>query len=103
MYRMTVIYDHPDDPEAFLRHYREVHAVLTSKMPKLRSYQWGVCEMPDGSTPPHFVVATLDWASKDDALAAMQSPEGQAGAADLGGFTEPDKVRLVFSELTDAV
>ncbi|MDI2031976.1 EthD family reductase [Saccharopolyspora sp. TS4A08] len=103
MYRLTVIYDHPADPDAFLRHYRDVHAVLASKMPRLQSYEWGVCEMPDGSAPPHFVVATLDWASKDDAMAALQSPEGQAGTADLGNFTEPDQVRLFFQELTEAV
>lgn len=103
MYRLTVTYDHPDDPEQFLQHYRDVHAVLASKMPKLQSYDWGLCEMPDGSTPPHFLIAVLDWESKEHALAALQSPEGQAGTTDISNFTTPDKVSLSFAEITKQV
>ncbi|MFF5992420.1 EthD family reductase [Prauserella flavalba] len=103
MYRLTAAYLHPENPEAFLKHYREVHAVLAAKMPKLRSYEWGVCESPDGSRPSFFLVAFLDWDTKEDALEALQSPEGQAGAADLPNFTSADQVHMAFSEITKAV
>lgn len=99
MYRMTVIYDHPADPDKFLTHYREVHAPLASEMPGLRSFQWSVSEMPDGSRPPHFLVAALDWDSKEDALAALGTPAGQAGAEDIGSFVAPGGVSMSFSEV----
>ncbi|WP_425839549.1 EthD family reductase [Streptomyces fractus] len=99
MYRMTVIYDHPADPEKFLKHYREVHAPLASQTPGLRSFQWSVAEMPDGSRPPHFVVAALDWDSKEDALAALATPAGQAGAEDIANFVAPGGVSMSFSEV----
>lgn len=103
MYRLTVVYEHPADPEKFLRHYREVHAVLATKLPGLRSFQWGVCEMPDGSEPPHFLVAALDWASKDDALAALSSPAGEEAGADVTEFAEPGSFHMSFSEVITAV
>ncbi|MGY0488872.1 EthD family reductase [Streptomyces sp. WG-D5] len=101
MYRMTVIYDHPADPERFLTHYREVHAPLAARMPGLKSFQWSVSEMPDGSRPPHFVVAALDWDSKEEALAALGTPVGKAGAEDIGNFVAPGGVRMSFSEVVD--
>jgi uncharacterized protein (TIGR02118 family) len=33
-----VLYDRPDDPEAFDRHYRDVHIPLARKIPGLRRY-----------------------------------------------------------------
>ena len=83
MFRLTSHYHYPQDPAAFLEHYRSVHAVLVAKMPGLRSYGWGLAELPDGSKPPHYLVTVADWDSKEDLIAAMASPEGQAAAADV--------------------
>ncbi|RBM20927.1 EthD family reductase [Prauserella sp. PE36] len=103
MYRMTVTYHHPADPEEFLRHYREVHAPLAAKLPGLRAYEWAVAESPDGSRPRHFMVATLDWDTKEEALAAFASPEGEAGTADMANFTTPDGFEMVLGEVTKTV
>jgi len=86
MYRITASYLHPADPDAFLAHYRAVHDPLTRTMPGLAAFEWGVCETPDGSTPPYFVVAVLTFDDRGTALAALGSPEGQAGAADMANF-----------------
>lgn len=102
MYRLTAIYDHPSDPEKFLRHYREVHAVLATELPKLRNYEWGLTELPDGSKPARFLVAVLDFDSKEDALAALQSPEGEAASADIANFTTPDAFQMSFSQVIKA-
>lgn len=102
MYRLTAIYDHPSDPEKFLKHYRGVHAVLATKLPKLKNYEWGLAELPDGSKPAHFLVAVLDFDSKEEALAALQSPEGEAASADIANFTTPDAFQMSFSEVTKA-
>jgi len=102
MYRLTVVYDFPPDEEKFLKHYREVHAVLATKLPKLVAFDWGVCESPDGAKPPFFLVATLDWASKEDALAALGSPAGKEANADLANFASPDGFKMTFAEITKA-
>lgn len=86
MFRITVNYNHPDDPEHFLDHYRNVHAPLTASMPGITSFEWGVCEMLDGSTPENFVVGVLTFPSKESAIEALSSPEGQKGSADLANF-----------------
>ena len=41
MYRLTVIYGHPLDPEAFDRHYENEHAELVRRIPGLRRFAAG--------------------------------------------------------------
>lgn len=86
MFRITVNYHHPEDPQQFLAHYRKVHAPLTATMPGVSSFEWGVCETLDGTKPEHFVVGVLTFPSKEAAIAGLGSPEGQAGAADMANF-----------------
>ena len=38
MFRVTSHFHHPEDPEAFLAHYRSTHSVLAAKLPGLRYY-----------------------------------------------------------------
>lgn len=80
--RFLVFWEQPTDPEAFERHYREVHIPLARKIPKLRSYA-----ITDNSVPVrgerHFRIAELRWDSMDDLHAAIASPEGQAVADDV--------------------
>ncbi|WP_132992158.1 EthD family reductase [Gordonia zhaorongruii] len=86
MFRITVNYNHPEDPEQFLEHYRTVHAPLTVSMPGITSFEWGVCETLDGSTPEHFVVGVVTFPSRDAAIAGLGSPEGEAGRNDMANF-----------------
>ncbi|HEY1135034.1 MAG TPA: EthD family reductase [Nocardioides sp.] len=86
MFRVTASYHHPADADAFLAHYRAVHDPLTRTMPGLAAFEWGVCETPDGSRPPYFVVAVLTFPDRETALTSLGSTEGQAGAADMANF-----------------
>lgn len=86
MYQLTVNYAHPDDPDAFLDHYRNTHAPIAAKFPTMRSYTWTICESLDGTKPAHFVIATLLWDSKADALADLGSEAGKAAVADVPKF-----------------
>ena len=88
MYRVIVNYHHPEDPQAFLDHYRTTHAPLAKNLERVSSYTWGVCETPDGSRPEYFVTAILDWPSKEDALADLGSPQGQEASADMANFAQ---------------
>ena len=97
MYRLVVNYHHPADPEAFLQHYRSVHAPIAKRLPDLASYTYGACENPDGSAPEHFLTAVLDWPTKEAALAALASPAGEEGVADFANFAQAG-VSMVFYE-----
>ncbi|MHB8866959.1 MAG: EthD family reductase, partial [Pirellulaceae bacterium] len=44
MVRLTVLYGHPADPEAFQRYYRDVHVPLARKMKGLQGWTIGMCE-----------------------------------------------------------
>lgn len=83
MYRIVATYNKPDDPEAFLEHYRTSHAVKTAKLPGLLQFSWGVAETPDGSEPAQFLVAVLDFEDQQAAVAALSSPEGSDAVADM--------------------
>jgi len=88
MYRLVVSYHHPEDPQAFLAHYRTTHAPLAARMPGLAKYTWGACEAPDGSRPEYFAVAVLDFPDKDTALSSMGSELGRQGTADMASFAQ---------------
>ncbi len=87
MFQLTALYNHPEDTAAFDKHYREVHAVLASKMPGLRKFtmNW-TSPGPDGAKPSYHFIATLYWDSETEGQASLASPEAEAAIADLANF-----------------
>ena len=79
--RFLALYETPTDPEAFDRHYREVHVPLAKKLPGLRRYTLSR-DVTGLRGAPYHLVAELEWDSMDDLRAAFASPEGRATAAD---------------------
>lgn len=88
MFRLIAVYARPADEEKFLEHYRNVHMPLAKAMPDVKEIHWGTCVDLDGGTPDKFVITTMDWASREAALAALASPQGQEGNADLANFAD---------------
>jgi len=102
LHQLTALYNHPEDPAAFAKHYREVHAPLAAKAPGLASFTVTWCEPgPDGSQPPYHLIAALSWESKDAMLATLGSPEFKAAGDDLPNFAGAG-VQLIFGA-TDTV
>jgi uncharacterized protein (TIGR02118 family) len=96
--QLIVLYDHPEDPAAFDKHYREVHAPLAAKAPGLSSYTVTWCQpRPDGRKPPYHVVAVLTWDSEESLRAALGSPEFKAAGDDLANFAAAG-VQLFFGD-----
>jgi uncharacterized protein (TIGR02118 family) len=97
MVRFLVLYEKPDDPEAFDRHYREVHIPLAKKLPGLRRYtiSRGALAGVRGGKPFH-LVAELDWDDMDALRLAFASPEGQATAADVPTFAPSGVHSMIF-------
>jgi uncharacterized protein (TIGR02118 family) len=100
MVRFLVLYDAPDDPEAFDRHYREVHIPLAKKLPGLRRYtiSRNVAGIRGGGS--FYLVAELEWDDMAAFRQAFSSPEGQATAADVPRFAG-DRVRSMIYELEE--
>lgn len=87
MVRLTVLYGHPTDPEAFQRYYREVHLPLAGKMKGLKGWTIGLCESTDPVLPPPFYMIVGLYAESRAAMEAiLASPEGQAAVADVPNF-----------------
>jgi len=93
--RFLFYWEQPTDPEAFERHYREVHIPLACKLPNLRSYT-----ITDNVTPvrgePYHRIAELRWDSMDDLQAAFASPEGIACGDDVENLKRYSDGRAVI-------
>ena len=78
-----MLYDTPPDPEAFDRHYHEVHIPLAKKLQGLRRYTISRNVAPIRGGKPYYLIAELDWDDMAALQHAFQSPEGRATAADV--------------------
>jgi uncharacterized protein (TIGR02118 family) len=103
MVRFLAVYDEPDDPEAFDRHYREVHIPLTKKLPGLRRYTISRNPAATRDRKAYYLIAELDWEDMADLRLAFGSPEGRAAADDVAKLAPDDKVRTMVYELEDAL
>src|SRR5215212_5294958 len=55
MVKLTVLYGHPDDSDAFEEYYANTHLPLVEKMPNLQRYEAArIVATPDGSEPPYY-------------------------------------------------
>ena len=99
MFQLTILYGRPDDTAAFDRYYREIHVPLARKMPGLRGYianKPGSLD-PQGQSPTYFI-AELYFDDLAALQTALQSPEGQAAAADVANFATGGSTTL-FGEI----
>lgn len=99
MVKVLAMYGQPANAAAFDDYYFTRHVPLAKKMPGLLGYEVSrgpVTGLVDGSRP-HHLVATLSFASEAAVQAAMQSPEGQATAADLANFASGGVTLLMFA------
>jgi uncharacterized protein (TIGR02118 family) len=87
MQKVTVLYGHPTDPDAFEKYYRDHHMPLVAKMKGIAKVELTkMLGAPDGSPPDYYRMAELYFADAAQMQATMGSPEGQATAADLANF-----------------
>ncbi|SOD86033.1 EthD family reductase [Streptomyces sp. Ag109_G2-15] len=99
--RFLALYERPADPEAFDRHYREIHVPLARRLPGLRRYTVGRDLAPVRGGEPYYLVAALEWDSSDDLRAAFASPEGRATAADAAHLQQLASVRSMIVTLEE--
>lgn len=87
MFQVTVLYNHPEDSAKFDEHYDGVHAPLAATIPGLQRYTvTRPGPGPDGTGPPYYLVAVMEYESEAAQRASMSTPEGSAVRADLANF-----------------
>lgn len=87
MYRLTVLYGHPEDPAEFDRYYREVHIPIARKMQGLKGWTIGKCEPAgDEATTPYYMIVGLFTETREAMEVILASPEGEATTADVPNF-----------------
>lgn len=95
MHTLTVLYGQPDDPAAFDAHYRDTHVPLVDKISGLNRWTYRKLDSMDGSTPPYYLIAELDFDSLEQLQASMGSAEGQEAANDVPNFASGGATMLV--------
>jgi uncharacterized protein (TIGR02118 family) len=100
MIRLSVYYNPPADPDAFVAHYETTHVPVASKMPGLRSYVWGKSlATPTGEPATYFVTAELTFDDMEALGTATGSPEGEAAVADMANFAAAGAVTIISESI----
>lgn len=89
MIKFIGFWSEPNDPDAYERHYAEVHMPLAGKVPGVADIVMTKASGGLGGEPPSFYRAIeLSFASQQDLDRAMESQEWQAVLEDAGGMME---------------
>ena len=96
MVRFLVVYETPDDPAAFDRHYRDVHIPLAKRLPGLRRYTVSRNGSAVRGGEPFYLVAELDWDDMSALNNAFASAEGQATARDVAELARQGVRSMIF-------
>jgi uncharacterized protein (TIGR02118 family) len=94
--KLIVFYKAPLDPAKFDKYYFETHILLAQKMPYVNKAE---ISRFTGENPPYYLMATLYFNSPEDREASLNSPEGQAAAADVSHFASADSVIFAFADV----
>ena len=86
MYTLTVLYGNPTSVEEFEAYYGTTHKDIAGKFPNVRRKALGkVIAAPKGDQPYHRS-AVLFFDTREEADAAIASPEGQLVLNDIDNF-----------------
>ena len=101
MHRVLALYPPPADPGRFRTYYEQTHIPLAKKLPGLRGIRYSLDVRPLGGDDPapFFCIAELDFDDEAAAVAAAQSPEGQAVIADVQNYATGG-ITIVHCDMT---
>jgi uncharacterized protein (TIGR02118 family) len=100
MVRLLVLYETPEDPGAFDRHYNEVHIPLVKQLPGLLRYTVSRNISATRGGKSIYLAAELDWENLEALQAAMTSEIGKETTADVPKFA-PTGVTTVSYEVAE--
>jgi uncharacterized protein (TIGR02118 family) len=86
MYRMTILYGTPTDPEHFRRYYYGEHIPLAQQMRGLTGWNLSWVDQDQDNPGRYILIAELYAPDRESMEATLASPEGRAARADLDNF-----------------
>ena len=86
MVKLTALFGHPKDPEAFEEYYANRHLPLAAKIPNVQHFESGRVGAVEDGKPPYHRIAELWFGSAERMGEALSSPEGEAATVDLSNF-----------------
>jgi uncharacterized protein (TIGR02118 family) len=96
--RLIAFYHQPDDPAAFDAHYREVHAPMVRRYPRLRELRLTRTEPVGGTKPTIYLMAEMVFDSRADLDAALASEPGRESGRDLRNFAGAGVTLLIADD-----
>lgn len=103
MVRLIALYSQPDDTDAFDEHYRDVHAPIVSRYPRIRDVRLTKLAGVAGRAAPYYLMTEMVFDSYDDLDEALSSEAGAASARDLRNFASAGVTLFVAPDAsTDA-
>jgi uncharacterized protein (TIGR02118 family) len=100
MFKITVLYNNPKDPEAFDQYYKEKHMPLVDQIEGISKVELTkIHRGPGGSASDHYLMAELYFRSEEQMNESMSSPEGQATVDDLAHFASGGVTILIGSTI----
>lgn len=89
MHKLIALYKKPDDVDAFMKHYHEVHVPLVEKIPGLESVTVNHCTgNPMGGDAEYFMIVEMCYPNAEVFKSAMRSPENMATGKDVMSFAK---------------
>lgn len=96
--KLVALYRRPDDVDAFLRHYEDVHLPLVRQTPHLEKAEIGYVTGSPMGEPPYFLIAEMHFPDRARFDEAMKSPENRAAGKDLMSFARDIVTLMVVEE-----
>ncbi|TAM89984.1 MAG: EthD family reductase [Jatrophihabitans sp.] len=94
--KLVVLYTRPADPEAFEKHYLDVHMPMAVQIPGVQRAETArFVDAPDGGEVGWYRCAELYFADADALTAAFGTEQGRAVAADFEAVAPPGSRLLV--------
>ncbi|HJP71792.1 MAG TPA: EthD family reductase [Candidatus Limnocylindria bacterium] len=86
MPRLIVLYNAPEDADAFDAHYRDVHMPIVSRYPNLRDVRLSKLAGVGGRESAYYLMAEMMFDTAADLDDAIMSEPGAESAKDLRNF-----------------
>lgn len=102
MPRLVVLYNTPEDTDAFDAHYRDTHTPIVSRYPNLRDMRLSKLAGVGGRDSAYYLMAEMAFDSSADLDAAIMSEAGASSAKDLRNFAGAGVTMFVASDEADA-
>ena len=102
MPRLIVLYNKPDDTDAFDAHYRDIHMPIVSRYPNLRDVRLSKLAGVGGRESAYYLMDEMTFDTAADLDDAIMSEPGAESAKDLRNFAGAGVTMFIAPDEADA-